>query len=210
MHALQRVAAASQDDRYRRWAAELLQVAHRAFAYPPGAPQRMYWKMSVDLSRPLVPSMGAHDPLDGLVEAASLSLENETRELARLCEGRQWATDDALGAGGLLLDALRLARLVARGREDLQTLLYQVLHDAESSATACARSLRGPASRRLPFRELGFALGSSGSRPAWRLKAQSSNVRFSAGCSCRRRRNPACPSWAAGWPWPRAGGRPPG
>ncbi len=159
IHALQRVADASNDGRYRRWAAELLQTAHRAFAYPAGAPQRMYWKMSIDLSRPLVPSMGAHDPLDGLVEAASLGLENETRELARLGEGRRWVTDDALGAGGLLLDALRLARLVARGRKDLHALLSQVLHDAEWSATACTPSLRGPASRRLPFRELGFALG---------------------------------------------------
>lgn len=29
---------------YRRWAAELLHGAHRAFAYPAGAPQRMYWR----------------------------------------------------------------------------------------------------------------------------------------------------------------------
>lgn len=27
----------------------------------------MYWKMSIDLSSPLVPSMGQHDPLDGLI-----------------------------------------------------------------------------------------------------------------------------------------------
>lgn len=80
MHALQRTVSASGDGRYRRWAVELAQAAHRAFAYPPGAPQRLYWKMSVDLSRPLVHSMGAHDPLDGLVEAVSPGLERETRE----------------------------------------------------------------------------------------------------------------------------------
>src|SRR5918992_1420948 len=34
MHALQRAASASGDERYRRWAAELAQAAHRAFAYP--------------------------------------------------------------------------------------------------------------------------------------------------------------------------------
>ena len=33
----------------------------------PGGPKRMVWKMSIDLTRPLVPSMGQHDPLDGLV-----------------------------------------------------------------------------------------------------------------------------------------------
>ena len=31
------------------------------------ARRRMYWKLSIDLSRPLVTSMGQHDPLDGLV-----------------------------------------------------------------------------------------------------------------------------------------------
>jgi hypothetical protein len=159
MHALQRTALASGDQRYRRWAVELAQAAHAAFAYPSGAPKRMYWKMSVDLSWPLVASMGAHDPLDGLVESASLGLERETRELAHICEGRRWATSDPLGAGGLLLSALRLARLVAHGCEDLRGLLAQVLEDAALSVQATAREIGGPARRRLPFRELGFALG---------------------------------------------------
>jgi hypothetical protein len=119
----------------------------------------MYWKMSVDLTRPLVASMGAHDPLDGLVTMTSLGLETEARELARICEGVRWATPDTLGAGGLLLDALRLARLVARGRKDLRGLFTEVLQDAAASAPAAAASIRGPASQRLAFRELGFALG---------------------------------------------------
>ena len=34
----------------------------------------MYWKMSIDLTRPLVPSMGQHDPLDGLVTYNELQL----------------------------------------------------------------------------------------------------------------------------------------
>ncbi|MBI4060127.1 MAG: hypothetical protein HY403_01725 [Elusimicrobia bacterium] len=159
MHALERTAAASRDERYHRSAVELAKTAHRAFAYPRAAPQRLYWKMSVDLSRPLVPSMGAHDPLDGLVAAASLGLVLETRELARICDGHRWATDDALGAGGLLVDALRLARLVARGRQDLQDFFIEVVQDAEASAEAAASTLGGPATRRLAFRELGFALG---------------------------------------------------
>jgi hypothetical protein len=155
MHALERTARATGEERYHRWAIELAQAAHRAFADPPGAPTRLYWKMSVDLSRPLVPSMGMHDPLDGLVAMATLGLERETRELARMCEGRRWATDDPLGAGGLLLDAVALARL------DFKPLLAQVLADAELSVDAAARSigLGLPAARRLAFRELGLALG---------------------------------------------------
>ena len=62
----------------------------------------MYWKMSIDLSRPLVPSMGHHDPLDGLITChelraalrrepqrpAGLDLEPEIADLAAMCEGR--------------------------------------------------------------------------------------------------------------------------
>ena len=155
MHALERTARVTGEERYHRWAVELAQAAHRAFAYPPGAPTRLYWKMSIDLSRPLVPSMGMHDPLDGLATMATLGLEREARELLRICEGRRWATDDPLGAGGLLLDALGLARL------GVEPLLAQVLADAEISVAAAARSigLGSPAARRLAFRELGLALG---------------------------------------------------
>jgi hypothetical protein len=155
MLALERTARATGEERYHRWAVELAQAAHRAFAYPPGAPARLYWKMSVDLSRPLVPSMGMHDPLDGLATVATLGLERETRELARICEGRTWATDDPLGAGSLLLDALALTRL------DFKPLLPQVLADTEASVALAARSpgLHLPAVQRLAFRELGLALG---------------------------------------------------
>jgi hypothetical protein len=149
MHALQRTASATGDERYRRWAAELARVAHRAFTHPGG----MYWKMSVDLSRPLVRAMGAHDPLDGLIEAASLGLEREAEEFSRLCAGRDWTTNDPLGAGGLLVAALRLSCL------GLQPLFTQVVRDAVSSVGATAPTLGGPASRRLAFRELGFSLG---------------------------------------------------
>ena len=37
-----------------------------------GGIPRMYWKMSIDLSRPLVDSMGQHDPLDGLISYLQL------------------------------------------------------------------------------------------------------------------------------------------
>jgi hypothetical protein len=149
MQALERTARATGDERYHRSAVELARTANHAFIHPGG----MYWKMSVDLSRPLVPSMGAHDPLDGLITTVCLGLPAPD-ELERLCERMRWASADALGAGGLLIDALRLARL-----EKFPDLLAAVLADAETSVQAAARSLRGPASQRLAFRELGFALG---------------------------------------------------
>ncbi|MFN2168952.1 MAG: hypothetical protein ACK2U9_22180, partial [Anaerolineae bacterium] len=66
MHALLRTSQVTGDATYQGWALELAQRAHAAFTYRPqgGGPPRMFWEMSIDLSRPLVPSMGHHDPLD--------------------------------------------------------------------------------------------------------------------------------------------------
>ena len=157
MRALERAGRVANDEHYRAWAVELAEATHRHFVHPRG----IYWKMSVDLSRPLVPSQGMHDPLDGLMVTATLGLATEARELARLCAERRWATEDPLGAGGLLLDALGLARLVAEGRTDLEALLAQVLEDCAVSLAGVAQEdfvgLR--AARRLAFRELGLALG---------------------------------------------------
>ena len=151
MYALQRVAEVTNDQRYRRWAIELAQTAHRAFVHPRG----MYWKMSIDLSRPQVKAMGVHDPLEGLVQFAALDLERETRDMAALCAERDYATDDALGTGGLIVDALRLARLGG----EFMPLFTQVMRDVMASVPAAASAIRGPAAERLPFRELGFSLG---------------------------------------------------
>ncbi len=74
MHALNRVTKVTGDFTYNRWAIELARTAHTKFVYAPssGSQKRMYWKMSIDLSYPLVPSMGLHDPLDGLVTYSQL------------------------------------------------------------------------------------------------------------------------------------------
>jgi hypothetical protein len=69
MHALNLVSRATGDFTYNRWAMELAKAAHRGFVYtvPGTEARRMFWKMSTDLSYPLVASMGHHDPLDGLL-----------------------------------------------------------------------------------------------------------------------------------------------
>ena len=69
MHALNCASRTTGDLKYNTWALELAKTAHARFVYatPYGGLKRMYWKMSIDLSRPLMASMGQHDPLDGFV-----------------------------------------------------------------------------------------------------------------------------------------------
>jgi hypothetical protein len=168
MHALHQVHRVTGQARYLRWAVELAQAAHTAFTYRPpgGGPKRMYWKMSIDLSYPLVPSMGQHDPLDGLLTyqqlaAAGAELQPEMADLAAICEGQRWATDDPLGLGGLLTDAYQVGQLIVEA--DLQEVdrLETVLTAAVSGLRAFAsqNSLQQSAAFRLAFRELGLSIG---------------------------------------------------
>lgn len=65
MQALMRLSERTGDLRYLTWGIEMACKVQGVFTYSRGRSRRMYWKMSVDLSRPQVPSMGQHDPLDG-------------------------------------------------------------------------------------------------------------------------------------------------
>ena len=69
MYALDCVSRVTDDDRYREWAVELARTVHERFSVRDanGSSIGLHWKMSIDLSRPLVPSMGQHDPLDGFL-----------------------------------------------------------------------------------------------------------------------------------------------
>ncbi len=169
MVALQRIGQVTDDSVYHRWAVELAQAAHAAFVYTTGAGhRRMVWKMSIDLSRPLVDSMGQHDPLDGLVtccevqsRAPGAPLEAEIAELVEICRGQRWATQDALGIGGLLTDTYRAARLLIHDAFPPNKLLPTLLKESLVSLSAYAQKdpLRRPTVYRLAFRELGLAIG---------------------------------------------------
>lgn len=178
MHALDQVAHATGRPRFNLWARELAETAYGAFTYLPAATarsRRMYWKMSIDLTRPLVPSMGQHDPLDGYITyiqlhstAASLpepvggpSLEDEINQFAAMLEGGEWATPDPLGIGGLLVDAFRLQQLMQHGALSYDRLLEALLAASFAGLEYYARSgdLQQSADYRLAFRELGLAIG---------------------------------------------------
>ncbi len=164
-HALQQMSIACKEERYHRWAVELMCTAVQRFRVPGGAP-RLAWKMSVDLSHPLVPQTGHHDPLDGWITLLVLlenqydeTLTEQAGELAHMCRGADWTTDDTLGLGGLLFDATRLSQLTQN--TVINTELLNILRCTLSGLTYFSRSpvLSYPAQRRLGFRELGLSAG---------------------------------------------------
>jgi hypothetical protein len=179
MHALNCAGQVAGDPAYVRWGLELAKAAHAGFTYTPafGCGRRMYWKMSIDLTYPLVASMGQHDPLDGFVTYCELQaaasrdfggsslpdLKSEIAEMAEICQGLFLATDDPLGIGGLLFDASRIAQLMILGRIKSLNLLEAVVDSALVGMEAYAKSrpLENPARFRLPFRELGLSIGLS-------------------------------------------------
>lgn len=179
MHALSRVSVVTGDHVYSKWALELAQTAHTGFTYPTGEGTRMYWKMSIDLKRPQVPSMGQHDPIDGYITYNELQdtagglglflpdLKAEIEDIARICKSTGLITDDPLGIGGLLSDALRVTQLIVKSRGE-KTSYEQLLDDLlESAIISLSTYLQNkpqnyPAVYRLAFREMGLSIGIKG------------------------------------------------
>ncbi len=177
MHALNRVSRVTGDSTYNTWAIELAKTAHAGFTYvpSPGEQKCMYWKMSIELSRPLVHSMGQHDPLDGFITCNQLQLtpanaseksrwpdlNGEIADMAGICEGKSWATDDPLGIGGLLCDAYKVAQLIIKENFEQTELMKTLLESSQVGLASYARtnSLDLPADYRLAFRELGLSIG---------------------------------------------------
>lgn len=209
MYSAHRVDDTQRAARYLHWARDLAHAAHDGFvidrvaerAHPamPSAGKRMVWKMSIDLSRPLVPSMGHHDPLDGWITFEQLARHEHRRAVDRdtvttdsastgrsavdlteifektdlsaaiddmraMCQGRDWTTHDPLGLGGLLVDACRVAQMLAMDAFDEPELLETLLQAAHVGIASFLHSAshRARADQRLAFRELGLSIGLRG------------------------------------------------
>ncbi len=176
MHTLSRVSQVTGDITYGKWAIELAKTVHNRFIYisPVDGRKYMYWKMSIDLSRPLVPSMGQHDPLDGFItynelqmsetEKRSGDLQAEIEDMIDICRRQNWATNDPLGIGGLLSDAYRLAQMIDCGYLEKLDLLEDLLKSCLTGLQSFIKSgsLNLPAEYRLAFREIGLCIGLHG------------------------------------------------
>jgi hypothetical protein len=174
MHALNRVSQITGDLTYNQWAIELAKTAHTTFTYmsPYSGRKSMYWKMSIDLSRPLIYSMGQHDPLDGFITYNQLQavasedpdcadLKAEIADMAHICEGKEWTTDDPLGIGGLLSNAYEVAQLVLNRYWKRTALILSLLRSSQVGLEAYLKRkpMQFSAENRLAFRELGLSLG---------------------------------------------------
>jgi hypothetical protein len=204
MQALDQATRATARPQFTRWARELAATAYPAFSYSPsaGGPRRMYWKMSIDLSRPLVASMGQHDSLDAYVTCLQLrstaagmpaaagipDLEDETRQFRAMLEHGDWLTDDPLGLGGLLVDAWRLEQMRRQGAPVDEPLVEALLAAALAGLPYYTGSgeLQRPAGYRLAFRELGLAIGLQAAADMWQAAgANTARASASPGVSAR-------------------------
>jgi len=112
----------------------------------------------------LLPPWGITTPSTGLRDPdrpESLDLGTEIDDLAVICEGNDWQTDDLLGLGGLLTDAFRVAQLFVKGDIEGSDSLRVILDASLPGLRYPDREnfLYAPARFRLAFRELGLSIG---------------------------------------------------
>lgn len=173
MHALCKASRLTESPTYILWAIELAKSVHTAFVYTlPNGRKSMYWKVSIDLKRPLVPFMGQHDPLDGFVTYSQLqaftsaepkwpNLKAEIDEISAILDGIELTTTDPLGIGELLCNAYKVAELKSVGYWNQTDLLSILLGSALISLKAYLKEnpMKYPTAQRLAFREIGLAIG---------------------------------------------------
>jgi len=159
------------EKRYAELAVELIKAGGK-FIRKDGDSVRMVWKMNIDLTEPVVETMGAHDPLEGLlcvitamilVPGSRHELEPLREEMTALCRGMNWFTDDPLGIGGLLLNTARSFELGKRDEKLPSGIrpasLFAAALDGLQIFSGNVYDHRQPPEYRLAFRECGLSLG---------------------------------------------------
>ena len=167
MFALNRLSVASAQPEYNDMAISLARAIHPAFVYQRDSSRpRMYWKVSMDLSHPLVHSEGNLDPVDGYViftllqrthGEGSTVLRDEIRDYDKIVQTKWqgYSSSDPLDLGMTLWTAHLLAgedehpwaaEVLAKAKRDTAKLFSKGYFDRDIE-------------RRLAFREFGTALG---------------------------------------------------
>ncbi|KAJ6102204.1 hypothetical protein N7486_004631 [Penicillium sp. IBT 16267x] len=169
MFALNRMAMASGDMEYNRQAVDLARAIHpKFFVDRTAAHPRMIWKMSMDLSTPLVSSEGNLDPIDGFVVFRILQataakagdgdvLVEEIGDYKRVMErkGEHFVSSDPLDLGMTLWTAHWFSEK-ENWASNLSKRCYEQLYNLFEIDQYLARSIKF----RLAFREFGTCMGS--------------------------------------------------
>ncbi|PSC74574.1 hypothetical protein C2E20_2186 [Micractinium conductrix] len=162
--ALNRMSLARGDHKYNRWAVQLIEATYPHFVHGSGShAPRMWWKISIDMSRPVVMSEGNLDPFDGLVTYRLLQetagdpsvLSAEIEDMERMVENkyRRYDSNDPLDLG----EALWLSHWALPDEPWAQLV-------SQRSAAALEELWKdgyfyAPSRYRLAFREFGTTLG---------------------------------------------------
>ncbi|KAJ5678965.1 hypothetical protein N7462_007209 [Penicillium macrosclerotiorum] len=168
MFALNRMAKASGDIKYNEQAVALAHAIHPKFCvdrskrYP-----RTIWKMSMDLSTPLVPTEGNLDPIDGyvtfrLLQATAMDagegeiLAEEISDYKRIMErrGPHFPSSDTLDLGMTFWTAHWFAKR-EKWASDLAENCFEQLYNLFEINQYLERNIKF----RLAFREFGTCLG---------------------------------------------------
>jgi len=163
MFALNRMSIVKNDMKYNDWAIQLAKAIHPRFVYKTAKNElHMYWKMSIDLSRPAVKSEGNLDPYDGYITYRQLQeratdkdiLKKEIEDMASMVRAKfpYYRSNDPLDLGEALwlshfyLDA-EWAQTVAKRSAEMLEYLWKAGEFEENERY------------RLAFREFGTTLG---------------------------------------------------
>lgn len=155
MIALVKMSNFLEEEKYMTYAVDLLHASEN-FIHDGG----MYWKMSIDLSRPQISSMGQHDPLNGFVTYKVVDMYSKTdlkesiEKMYDITKTIRLPTTDPLGAGELLVDCYRLHQI-----DKDHEFIPDILDAADFGLQSFDINRHG-----LAFRELGLAIGLEGAK----------------------------------------------
>lgn len=168
------MAKVKNDQRYIRWAIDLIKTVHPHFVYRDRREDlRMYWKMSIDLSHPTVPSEGNLDPYDGYVTyrlvdemACERELEQEISDMKTMVEKKysSYRSSDPLDLGEALW--------ITHWFPNETWAEYMTLKSVEALEKLWREGdFRDSLNHRLAFREFGTTIGvqlHSQSKDVWK------------------------------------------
>lgn len=171
MFALNRLSIATKVPMYNTQAIQLAKaIQPRFFVGRNTDHPKMVWKISIDMSRPLVRSQGNLDPIDGYITMKILQasaseddprLDDEIKDYKKVMEhkGEHFVSNDMLDLGMSAWSSHWLADKEAWAK-DLQNRSLKQLHNLLS------RGAHVPGRYRLAFRDFGACLGVGCCEPA--------------------------------------------